>query len=679
VKTPVQAEQIVRAATDLMMAGKFSEAKGLLEQFVPTSQNHLAIHLLGLANVELHFFEPGLKLLKESLQLAPERDAYWSDYVIALSRIPGRSAEMLSISQIALQKFPGLESVWTILANHFHGLRDGIRLLQTLEHGVAAIPSSRSLRLRLGKLLRELGDFDRSTQVLSRLISDNPNDADALQLMGNNRYSRGEVVDACAHWQRVLEIDPGRTNTQAQLLIAKRQICDWNGIQAILECVRRASEIRMDGGDLPPVLPLDAMSNFMDNHFNFRVAQAWAQLESRSVTATTTPAPGSHKSDRLTIGYLSNELRDHPVGHLLRSYFGYHDRNKIRSIVYFDHAVDGSDPVYANILSDCELHRHTVQLSDGQLSELIRSDGVDVLVSLKGWRAPTRMGVFARRTAPIQISYLGYPGTTGADFIDYVVADSEVVPPEHACDFSEKIARVGGSYLVNDDRQLDYTQLQSGAGSRAEHGLREDAIVLASFNQAYKLAPDIFSIWMTFLRAFDNTFLWLLPLQPECRKNLCNLALDCSVDPSRLIFADWADHSKHMARLTHADIGLDTLVYNGHTTTCEALWCRVPVVTMEGNHFASRVSTSVLRCVGLGELVTSNLDEYRQLGMRLIADAAYRESLRSRTESHLLRRTLFNTEAFVRDMEDLMEQMIDLHRRGEAPRDLYSRQSHRRP
>jgi predicted O-linked N-acetylglucosamine transferase (SPINDLY family) len=372
------------------------------------------------------------------------------------------------------------------------------------------------------------------------------------------------------------------------------------------------------------------------------------------------------------LGYVSDEFRDHPIGLLMRDYFKCHDRNRFRVIVYFDHQPNENDAVFRCIRAGCD-DSHVVAGRDHEsLADLVHSDGVDILMDLKGWRQQNRLAVFAMRPAPIAVAFQGFPGTTGAEYLDYIVVDDCVVPEDEAAHYAEKLAYLGRCYQVNSDRP-GYDELRAQAGTRRDHGLPEDAVVLVSFNQAYKLDPHMMAVWLEIMRFAQNTVLWLLELNDVCRANLRKFAADHGVEPRRLIFAPWTDQLRHLARLTHADIGLDTRVYNGHATTSDSLWCRVPVVTLRGQHFASRVAASILREVGLNELVANDVAEYREHVLRLISDEALRESIRARLNEDHLRSTLFNTQDYVRRIEDLFQQMYDLHRRGLPPRMLQCR------
>jgi predicted O-linked N-acetylglucosamine transferase (SPINDLY family) len=454
-----------------------------------------------------------------------------------------------------------------------------------------------------------------------------------------------------------------------ELLIGRRKCCDWRDFDALAAQVKQKTEVCIQAGAAPVETVLASLFTSTDMAYQYRLAKTWADNRGKRFPPMYThrsdrPIPAGH---RITLGYVSDEFRDHPVGHLMRDYFRHHDRDRFRAIVYFDHQPDEMDAVYQRIKTSCEESREVAGMDHHSLADLIHRDRVDILLDLKGWRQQNRLAVFALRPAPIGVAFQGFPGTTGANYLDYIIVDDYVVPETDASFYAERPAYLGRCYQVNSDSLRTYDDLLQDAGTRRDHGLPENAVVLVSFNQAYKLDPRMMTVWMDVMRQADNTVLWLLELNDACRANLRKSAVQHGVAPERLVFASWADHDRHLARLTHADIGLDTYVYNGHATTSDAIWSRVPVVTLVGQHFASRVSGSILREVELDELVASNLQEYGDLVKRLAGNATQRESIRGRLTQEHLRATLFNTNDYVRRMEDLFQQMIELHRQRLPP------------
>jgi predicted O-linked N-acetylglucosamine transferase (SPINDLY family) len=282
----------------------------------------------------------------------------------------------------------------------------------------------------------------------------------------------------------------------------------------------------------------------------------------------------------------------------------------------------------------------------------IHADGIDILIDLKGYTAHTRSQILALRPAPVQVNYLGYPGTMGAKFVDYLIGDPIVTPPDHADDYTEQLALLPYSYQPNDRHRPLATK-----PTRAECGLPEKAFVFCGFNQTFKILPGVFDIWMRLLREVSDSVLWLLKANRWAEDNLRREATARGVAAERLIFAPRLPLAQHLARQQQADLLLDTLPYNAHTTASDALWTGVPVVTCMGDTFAARVAGSLLHAVGLSELVTHSLDDYAALSLKL---ALWPEELRKVREKLAANRNatpLFDTISFTRDIEVLYERM----------------------
>jgi predicted O-linked N-acetylglucosamine transferase (SPINDLY family) len=286
-------------------------------------------------------------------------------------------------------------------------------------------------------------------------------------------------------------------------------------------------------------------------------------------------------------------------------------------------------------------------LGDEEIAALARRDGIDIAVDLKGYTKDTRTGVFAHRAAPVQISYLGYPGTMGAPFMDYLVADRTVIPEAQRQHYSEKLIYLPHSYQANDDTR----EIAQPAPTRREAGLPPDGFVFCCFNNSYKITAAEFDIWMRLLGSREGSVLWLLKTNASAEQNLRKQAQRHRIDPERLIFAERAPPALHLARHGHADLFLDTFLYNAHTTASDALWAGLPLVTVAGKGFASRVAASLLQACGLAELVADSPERYEQLAQALAADPQKLASLRAKLAANRRTAPLFRSKDFVRQLE----------------------------
>ncbi|ALF56607.1 UDP-N-acetylglucosamine--peptide N-acetylglucosaminyltransferase SEC [Nostoc piscinale CENA21] len=368
---------------------------------------------------------------------------------------------------------------------------------------------------------------------------------------------------------------------------------------------------------------------------------------------------------RLRIGYLSNDFRNHATSHLMRSLFNLHDRANFEIFAYSFGADDKSE-YRQYIATNCEQFRDITTLSIEESAQQIYDDGIHILVDLKGYTAGSRSGILALKPAPIQVNYLGYPGTMGADFIDYMIGDAIVTPPEFADSFSEKLVILPHSYQVNDYQQA----IAATSVSRSQYGLPEQGFVYCCFNNNYKIEPQIFDVWMRILAAVPGSVLWLLVRFPAAEDNLKKAAEARGIDSDRLIFAQYHRKAEHLARHQLADLFLDTLYCNAHTTASDALWAGLPVLTCRGETFASRVGASLLTAVGLPDLVSHNLEQYEQLAIHLGNSPETLLKLKQRLAQNLMSYPLFDTPRFTHNLEQAYFAMWHIYSAGQLPQPI---------
>jgi len=313
-------------------------------------------------------------------------------------------------------------------------------------------------------------------------------------------------------------------------------------------------------------------------------------------------------------------------------------------------------------------HYHDVKyLSDAEVALHAKENKIDIAIDLKGFTLQTRIGIFAYRFAPIQISYLGYPGTTGADFIDYVIADEIVVPRESRKFYTEKIIYMPGSYQVNNDERV----ISNRAYKKSDFNLPENSFVYCCFNQPYKITPNEFPIWMNILGSVPNSVLWLLKYNDSSVKNLKNTASSYGIDPERLIFSDRLPNPEHLARHKLADLFIDTFNVNAHTTTSDSLWGELPVLTLAGKSFAARVSASLLSAIGLDELITYSRDEYQNLAIKIGKSKSYTKKLKEKLIKNKGTTSLFNSQEFTENLEEAYKMAYQKYFDGEDLEDFH--------
>ncbi len=441
-----------------------------------------------------------------------------------------------------------------------------------------------------------------------------------------------------------VSLNPNFAEAIAQLVYQLKQNCDWGRIDSLTRRLIDAVD-----ANSAPVNPFVFLSLDTTLGQQLQCARQWA--------AAHFPAHGAKAaarvSDRITLGYLSADFQEHATAQLIAELFVLHDRSRFRVIGYSYGHDDGSAARRRlaesfDAFVDLETASHT------DAAARIREDGVDILIDLKGYTTDARPEIVALRPAPIQVNYLGYPGTMGTEAIDYILVDPFVVPPSEQIHFTEKLVHLPDCYQVNDRRR----PIASPIPTRAECGLPDGAFVFCCLSAPYKITAPMFDIWMRLLAAVPHSVLWLLESSPGATANLQREAEGRLTGGSaRLKFAPGLPNPQHLARLAVADLFLDTLPYNAHTLTSDALWAGCPVVTCAGATFASRVAGSVLHAVGLPELVTTSLADYEALALRLARDPARLQAIRTKLKNNRLATPLFDSERLTRNIEAAYEEM----------------------
>jgi predicted O-linked N-acetylglucosamine transferase (SPINDLY family) len=466
-------------------------------------------------------------------------------------------------------------------------------------------------------------------------------------------------------FRTAVALDDGGIRAMALALLVheSRQACRWEHLDADTQALRDAIATgrEADGQLLSPfaLLAIDCTP---------AEQRRIGELRSRALAHGVRPLPAralAREAGRpLRVGYLTSDIFQHATAVLMAELLERRDPARIEVFMY-SHSRDDGSMLRARVIAACDQFVEVSHLTQRAIAERIRADGVDILIDLKGHTRDSRYEVLAFRPAPVQATWLGYPATTGADFIDYVIGDPVVTPLAHAGDFSERIAQLPWSYQPNDRHRA-----LPPRPARATVGLRDDAIVWCCFNQAYKISPAMLDLWARALQRVPNAVLWMLAWNPQAERNLLAELAKRGVKAGRVVFGEKRTLEGHLARLRCADLFLDTWPCNAHTTASEALWAGVPVVTVPGPTFASRVAASLLRACRLDELVCASPDDYVDTVVALSQDLPRLRAMQQRLDEERTTLPLFDSDRYARDFDDLLERMADRAARGLPPEHL---------
>jgi predicted O-linked N-acetylglucosamine transferase (SPINDLY family) len=554
-------------------------------------------------------------------------------------------------AQEALTKNPDDAAAWCSLGDALAGLERFAQALDCYDKALASTPESLNVWRRRNIALKALGrDADAEEHP------PDPQDGTAWAVRAGFYFSKRRYAEAAAASDRALDFDPRNGAAMRLGVNARLWACDWHRRAEDRQEIMAAFEA---GRGL--VGPIDFRRMFASERDNFLAAQLWSKAHLPSETPLWSGDRYSH--EKIRIAYMSADLRDHVVADTIAGCFEHHDKDRFE-ITAISLLRDDESRMRRRLESACDRFIDVDDMPDDEAAKTIRQLEIDILVDLNGYAGAHRTGILARRPAPVQVNYLGFPGTTAASFIDYIVADRIVIPEENRRHYTEQIVYLPYSYMPNDDRR----RIADKRPSRAEAGLPEKGFVFTCHNDERKIGPEIFAAWMRLLHRVDGAVLWLKSMNPSAVANLRREAKESGVDPDRLVFAPRVPRTEdHLARLGVADLFLDTLPYNAHATACDALWAGLPVVTCRGEAFPGLVGASVLHAVGLPELVTSSLDEYETLAHELARDPARLAALKEKLARNRTRAPLFDTFGHTRDLESAYIRMWERQRAGLPP------------
>lgn len=653
-----QVQQMLARAIAAHRAGDIAQAESLYELVLQADNGQFeALHLLGIIEGQRGNFAAGLRRISAALRIRPDSAAA----LVNLGRMQselGDDAGALAAFDKALALNPRSARAHSALSNT---LRRQHRLPEALAHcdaAVAIAPDYAGAWTNRGCVLFKLNRLEEALASFDHALAIKPGRAGAWFWRGSVLSMLGRRQEAYAAFAKAYEIKPDFAYVEGDRLHAKMHLCDWVNLQA--ECAHLAAGVRQGARRSNPFHMLTASASLADQR---KCAEIWTAHVCRA-SAQPLWRGERYQHERIRLAYVSTDFRDHPVSVLAAGMFEAHDRSRFETT-----AVSLGPPL------DVEMQRRLRRafdhfldvstLSSPDIAKIVHAREIDIAVDLNGYTTGARTALFALRPAPIQVSYLGYPGTMAASYIDYLIADRTVAPADHADFYSERIAWLPDTFMAADAGRVIAERIPT----RAECALPDGAFVFSCFNQSYKIAPSMFHIWMRLLQAVEHGVLWLSDLNAVAKANLRAEAERCGIAPERVIFAARIPSTAdHLARQRQADLFLDTLPYNAHTTASDALWAGLPVLTCPGSTFAGRVAASLLNAVGLPELVTASLEDYEALALKIAREPALCASLKDRLVRNRGTFPLFDTGRFTRNIEAAYTMMWQLYQRGEPPR-----------
>ena len=652
----IQALQTLQTAFGLHQEGQFQQARALYEQVVEFNPDNFdALQLLGALASQIGDNERAIECLSAAIAINPTYAEGYNNRGCAYRSLK-RYEESSRDFQHAVALKPGYADAYYNQGNLLHELKRFDDALASFDHAIRIKPSYAQAHFGRGNVFHETRQFDRALECYELAIAHQPNYAEAYNNASMVLIDQRQWAVAIDVGSNALALKPGYDFLRGILQHAKMNICDWDQhAESVAEIA-----VRIDAGEKTSS-PFGLLGLLDNPAIQQRCAATYTETkfpESKFLGEI----PKRSKASRIRVGYYSTEFYNHATAYLMAEFFELHDKNQFE-LIAFSIGRNKQDEMRARLMASFDQFLDVSTKTDFEIAQLSRELHIDIAVDLKGYTADRRTGIFAYRAAPVQVSYLGYPGTMGADYIDYIIADHTVIPATASQYYTEKIVYLPDSYQVNDRKR----SISEKIFTRQELGLPEHGFVFCCFNKSYKITPAIFDVWMRILQATTNSVLWLFEGDASAKHNLQQAAQQRGINSDRLIFAQEMPLPEHLARHRLADLFLDTLPYNAHTTASDALWAGLPVLTLMGSSFASRVSASLLVAIDLPELITTTPAQYEALALELGRNPAKLKTLKQKLSDNKHTTPLFDTPRITRQIEVAYQQMMTSYWDDVAP------------
>ena len=604
-----------------------------------------ALNTSGIVLADLGRLDEALAHYDRALALAPNFPDTLNNRALTLKALKRPEDALASVEQ-ALRIENNFAEAWNNRGIVLFDLKRMGEALQSHDRALALRPDYAEAFNNRAVALFALKRFADSLADCDRALGVKPGFADALYTRGNVLSELNRQDEALASFEQALAIDPNHPSALSGVANAAMTIGDWTRTRALAEKLK--VDVLAGKSRIQPFL---VMGYFDDNELQLRCSQNYVRQAGPGLLAPLWTGE-RYGHDKIRLAYLSADFHDHVTATLLVEMFERHDRDRLE-ITALSFGPDDNSALRARLLKTFDRFHDARQQSDREAAALLRQWEIDIAVDLGGYTSGARPWVLAHRPAPVQVKYMGYPGTSGSSFIDYLIADDLVVPKDQYRFFSEKIAALPDTLWVTDTKRA-----VGDTPGRSDAGLPTDGFVFCCFNHNWKITAPIFDIWMRLLQQVEGSVLWLLEGNASIRSNLAQEAAARGVAAERLIFAGRTSAEKHLARQRLADLFLDTLPYNAHTTASDALWVGLPVVTISGRSFPARVAASILKAADQEELIAPDLEQYEALALKLARNPAALAAIRNRLIASRDHLPLFDTARFTRNLEAAYAAML---------------------
>ena len=604
------------------------------------------------------FLNAAVDSFNKAIKIDPDYAEAYFNIAIVLQINSELDAAIDSYKQ-ALTLNPDYFTAYFNMGTALKGKGDVNAAIDSYKRAVKIKPDFAEAHCNLGNALKSKGCLDAALTSYKLALKIKPKHAKANFNMGLALDAKGELLEAIVHYKKALECNPDDELGHAHMLNRQARICDWTASQQDTETIHKL------GTRIQPVEPLSILPlEDAPDHHKIR-SEFYARNKYSKQPLPLGPRP-SCRPKRLRIGYFSGDLKRHPVAYLIAKVIESHDRDKFE-IYGFSIGSAEEDEMRRRLIKGFDTFFDVKDMNDKSIAMLAKQNKIDIAIDLTGYTSPNRFGIFSYRAAPVQINYLGYPGTLGADFIDYIIADQNLIPIEYQKYYSEKPIYLPDHYQAQDDT----LRISRTTPSRCKLGLPDKGFIFCAINNTYKITPSEFNIWMRLLHHVDGSVLWLLESNKWAKANLQKEASARGVKPERLVFAQKVSHENYLAQFRRADLYLDTFIYNAGATASNALWAGLPVLTKLGKGYTARMAGSLLASLGLPELITTTEKEYEELALKLATNPERLASIKQKLSVNRLSKPLFSTKLFTTNLEKGLSEAYQRYFEEKGPDVIY--------
>jgi predicted O-linked N-acetylglucosamine transferase (SPINDLY family) len=653
---PTQLQALLQQGLAHHRAGRLAEAEALYREVLASApQTFEALYLAGVAATQRTDYAPALALLTQALEVntASAEAAYSRGLVFkALHRMD----DALKDLDRAIALKPAFAPAHNDRGIVLRALKRDPAALASYDQALALKPDFASAWNNRALVLAALGQTPAALKAHDKAISLEPDNAGLHANHGNTLNDAQHFEEAVAAYQNALRLDADYPFVRGMHLFAKMMLCDWHELEKHSAQLAQTVEA---GRPASPPFPIVILTDSAP--LQRKAAEVWTR-EMHPVNTELGPAVKRPRAEKIRLGYFSGDFHNHATMALMAELFERHEKTKF-ALTAFSFGPQVHDDMRVRALAAFDKFIDVRERPDLEIAALARKLEIDIAVDLKGFTQDSRPGIFAARAAPIQAQFIGYPGTMGAEYIDYLIADPTVIPAHARMQYSEKVVTLPHSYQVNDRQR----PASGRCFTRADLGLPPSGFVFCSFNNTYKFTPPVFGAWMRILQRVPGSVLWLLADNAAAGLNLRKEAAARGVDPARLIFAPRMPRPEHLSRQRAADLFLDTLPCGAHTTASDALWVGLPVLTQAGGTFAGRVAASLLNAIEMPELIAESAEDYEALAVDLATHPEKLTQLKAKLERNRLTTPLFDTALFTGHLETAFEKMIGRYWAGQSP------------